>query len=169
MMYFFFSSRRRHTRSKRDWSSDVCSSDLGEFDATAPRWSRDGRRIAYISNQDGNTSLWVIEVPGGKRTRVEAQDKQSLGPVGRLRLTVVDRRTSRVVPARVSIQGPDGRSFAPDDAWRQADEAFDREERKFEYSYFHTPGSSEVTVPAGPVTVEALKGLDYGLFSARVS
>src|SRR5438067_8352725 len=25
----FFSSRRRHTRSKRDWSSDVCSSDLG--------------------------------------------------------------------------------------------------------------------------------------------
>src|SRR5699024_11682184 len=30
MLYlsFFFSSRRRHTRSKRDWSSDVCSPDL---------------------------------------------------------------------------------------------------------------------------------------------
>src|SRR5699024_11814505 len=28
LCYFFFSSRRRHTRSKRDWSSDVCSSDL---------------------------------------------------------------------------------------------------------------------------------------------
>src|SRR5438067_3007789 len=28
---FFFSSRRRHTRSKRDWSSDVCSSDLYSF------------------------------------------------------------------------------------------------------------------------------------------
>src|SRR5690349_23043601 len=27
-MTFFFSSRRRHTRSLRDWSSDVCSSDL---------------------------------------------------------------------------------------------------------------------------------------------
>src|SRR5690606_25431843 len=26
--YFFFSSRRRHTRFSRDWSSDVCSSDL---------------------------------------------------------------------------------------------------------------------------------------------
>src|SRR6266849_5596672 len=26
--FFFFSSRRRHTRSTRDWSSDVCSSDL---------------------------------------------------------------------------------------------------------------------------------------------
>src|SRR5438105_15755097 len=28
LLYFFFSSRRRHTRSTRDWSSDVCSSDL---------------------------------------------------------------------------------------------------------------------------------------------
>src|SRR5699024_9225727 len=28
--FFFFASRRRHTRSKRDWSSDVCSSDLAE-------------------------------------------------------------------------------------------------------------------------------------------
>src|SRR5207253_7690905 len=27
--HFFFSSRRRHTRWPRDWSSDVCSSDLG--------------------------------------------------------------------------------------------------------------------------------------------
>src|SRR5690606_39992558 len=30
---FFFSSRRRHTRFSRDWSSDVCSSDLGLTDA----------------------------------------------------------------------------------------------------------------------------------------
>src|SRR6266516_7445088 len=29
-MVFFFSSRRRHTRSYGDWSSDVCSSDLGQ-------------------------------------------------------------------------------------------------------------------------------------------
>src|SRR5207247_8844315 len=28
---FFFSSRRRHTRSTRDWSSDVCSSDLDQM------------------------------------------------------------------------------------------------------------------------------------------
>src|SRR5882672_12062505 len=30
MVFFFFSSRRRHTRSLCDWSSDVCSSDLLE-------------------------------------------------------------------------------------------------------------------------------------------
>src|SRR5436305_6279879 len=39
---FFFSSRRRHTRCGRDWSSDVCSSDLevrGEPDRTSyPAW-----------------------------------------------------------------------------------------------------------------------------------
>src|SRR6266542_5981422 len=28
LFFFFFSSRRRHTRCYRDWSSDVCSSDL---------------------------------------------------------------------------------------------------------------------------------------------
>src|SRR5204862_3504956 len=31
---FFFSSRRRHTRSLRDWSSDVCSSDLDALSVT---------------------------------------------------------------------------------------------------------------------------------------
>src|SRR5699024_11561992 len=33
--HFFFSSRRRHTRSKRDWSSDVCSSDLERYQPNA--------------------------------------------------------------------------------------------------------------------------------------
>src|SRR5207253_6850811 len=33
VFYFFFSSRRRHTRWPRDWSSDVCSSDLVESEA----------------------------------------------------------------------------------------------------------------------------------------
>src|SRR5438270_8143205 len=33
--FFFFSSRRRHTRFDCDWSSDVCSSDLGKITARA--------------------------------------------------------------------------------------------------------------------------------------
>src|SRR3712207_5610023 len=36
-VFFFFSSRRRHTRYWRDWSSDVCSSDLGPLPAHLPR------------------------------------------------------------------------------------------------------------------------------------
>src|SRR5687768_10062979 len=34
-VFFFFSSRRRHTRCSRDWSSDVCSSDLRRFEERA--------------------------------------------------------------------------------------------------------------------------------------
>src|SRR3712207_7702002 len=36
-MFFFFSSRRRHTRYWRDWSSDVCSSDLFEIKGSGMR------------------------------------------------------------------------------------------------------------------------------------
>src|SRR6266496_1272972 len=35
ILFFFFSSRRRHTRSLRDWSSDVCSSDLDRLKLVA--------------------------------------------------------------------------------------------------------------------------------------
>src|SRR2546428_13669382 len=49
--FFFFSSRRRHTRSDRDWSSDVCSSDLDPqgvglvvAEEAARRLERDDRR-----------------------------------------------------------------------------------------------------------------------------
>src|SRR3989449_3685365 len=35
VFFFFFSSRRRHTRCSRDWSSDVCSSDLDLAGAVA--------------------------------------------------------------------------------------------------------------------------------------
>src|SRR5207249_8030206 len=47
---FFFSSRRRHTRSKRDWSSDVCSSDLA-----LPNASFIGFTGTPIEQTDANT------------------------------------------------------------------------------------------------------------------
>src|SRR2546422_1497047 len=43
---FFFSSRRRHTRCSRDWSSDVCSSDLSE-----PRMQVSGALTAAEENR----------------------------------------------------------------------------------------------------------------------
>src|SRR3712207_8535693 len=50
---FFFSSRRRHTRYWRDWSSDVCSSDLavatgGRFSARTPPG---GDAASYVSQK----------------------------------------------------------------------------------------------------------------------
>src|SRR5207249_11895256 len=47
---FFFSSRRRHTRSKRDWSSDVCSSDLIEF----RHFRKVGRGVGHLVLVSGN-------------------------------------------------------------------------------------------------------------------
>src|SRR5690606_18548805 len=44
---FFFSSRRRHTRFSRDWSSDVCSSDLGEHTQQKPSVAEGGALAHY--------------------------------------------------------------------------------------------------------------------------
>src|SRR5690625_5085911 len=51
MCFFFFSSRRRHTRWPRDWSSDVCSSDLEEIEA------RNEGELAEKSEQETNEFL----------------------------------------------------------------------------------------------------------------
>src|SRR5699024_12067092 len=50
------SSRRRHTRSKRDWSSDVCSSDLK---ASYLKDAVDHGAVAYLSEQD-----YAADIPG---------------------------------------------------------------------------------------------------------
>src|SRR5215475_537021 len=52
LFFFFFSSRRRHTRFSRDWSSDVCSSDLAKCA------SGEGHRLSVLT----------VSYPGG-RTR----------------------------------------------------------------------------------------------------
>src|SRR6266498_4709317 len=50
--FFFFSSRRRHTRCGRDWSSDVCSSDLiSEIDDLANGIDVD-KRVAAVGDLD---------------------------------------------------------------------------------------------------------------------
>src|SRR5690554_8225723 len=51
---FFFSSRRRHTRCGRDWSSDVCSSDLIYFLSDYDDYEREGERStsSYVRFSD---------------------------------------------------------------------------------------------------------------------
>src|SRR2546422_10371492 len=46
--FFFFSSRRRHTRCSRDWSSDVCSSDLESTDLPVILYNVPGRTSSNI-------------------------------------------------------------------------------------------------------------------------
>src|SRR5207302_5502321 len=57
MLSFFFSSRRRHTRFSRDWSSDVCSSDLGTalimaYEKRGYTLTDRGTYLAYLKKTD---------------------------------------------------------------------------------------------------------------------
>src|SRR5690349_22454828 len=55
--FFFFSSRRRHTRSLRDWSSDVCSSDLDRGPSLDRRLRQSVRRlVAGLPRSEEHTS-----------------------------------------------------------------------------------------------------------------
>src|SRR2546429_8310670 len=54
--FFFFSSRRRHTRCSRDWSSDVCSSDL-ELARPGRRGRRRGRLGTCLDRRAGRDAL----------------------------------------------------------------------------------------------------------------
>src|SRR5216683_3008456 len=56
-LFFFFSSRRRHTRSDRDWSSDVCSSDLNWL--VAHLFEFDGKPLQSIAR--GEIDLSKLE------------------------------------------------------------------------------------------------------------
>lgn len=132
----------------------------GEFDNINPRWSPDGNQIAFISNRDGNTSLWTQTIPGGAQQKLVASERQYLHAVGHLRISV-EEEGGRPTSARIFVTSADGRAFAPDDAWMHADDSFVRNERPFEPHYFHTAGLSTVTVPAGAVTVGAMKGFEY--------
>jgi hypothetical protein len=139
---------------------DVFPISYGEYDNTAARWSHDGRRIAFISNRDGNTALWIQEVIGGHQWQLVARERKYLKPMGRLRITVLDA-AGRPTGARVSVTDEQGLACAPDDAWMHADDGFTRAERNFEAHYFHSGGIAELTVPAGRVRVEVMKGFEY--------
>src|SRR3712207_7419388 len=57
-VFFFFSSRRRHTRYWRDWSSDVCSSDLKPYSVTSvvsgvPGHQRPGDLLSHLPHFAG--------------------------------------------------------------------------------------------------------------------
>src|SRR2546430_8978850 len=59
VLFFFFSSRRRHTRFDCDWSSDVCSSDLEAVQQVAQVLA-----LAIVGDGEGASKLVEIHVVG---------------------------------------------------------------------------------------------------------
>src|SRR5437867_10067837 len=72
--YFFFSSRRRHTRSYGDWSSDVCSSDL-----TVALLHRGPHGLHRVEECDGSAKMLELTpaLGAGDEVRLESRPLRS--------------------------------------------------------------------------------------------
>ncbi len=136
---------------------DAFPISYGNFDAVGPRWSPDGRTIAYISNASGGLELMLHTLAGGAVRPLSVTRRQMLAPTGVLQLTLKDADGAPGA-ARVSVTDVHGRFYAPATAWINADDGYDRAERPFEAHYFHARGTVTIDVPAGALRVEILRG-----------
>jgi TolB protein len=134
--------------------------EQGEF---SPSPSPDGSRFAFVSNRTGPTTLYTVGAGGGRVAswkEVPIETRRSRTPTGRVRVRVLGP-DGALMPGRIQLEASDGRSYAPDGG-------FHRVISVTETHYFHTTGESEVEVPAGRVTIEALRGWEYRPATATV-
>src|SRR5690625_3742058 len=68
--FFFFSSRRRHTRWPRDWSSDVCSSDLYAWLEERPLASASIGQAHRGRLHDGTEVIVKVRKPGVREDEI---------------------------------------------------------------------------------------------------
>ncbi|MCZ2148919.1 MAG: CehA/McbA family metallohydrolase [Bryobacterales bacterium] len=133
----------------------------GDFDRTTPRWSPDGSRIAFISNETGDTSLWLWHWFGGRMEQVKIGRLAYKRTMGKLHVRVVDA-AKRVLRSRVYLTAADGRAYAPTESWFRADWLmFDHMDQAGEYHYFHTSGDFEVDLPPGRTELSVSRGFEY--------
>ncbi|MFN0170212.1 MAG: CehA/McbA family metallohydrolase [Bryobacteraceae bacterium] len=133
----------------------------GDFDRTTPRWSPDGSRIAFISNQGGDTSLWLWHWFGGRMDEIKVSRLVYKRPMGSLSVRVLDAATGKPMRARVHLNASDGRAYAPAESWFRADWLMFDHMDQSEYHYFHTDGDFTVELPPGPVKLAFSRGFEY--------
>ena len=139
----------------------------GEFDNTAPRWSPDGKKIAFISNRNGNTSLWILNVFDGGQQQVIADDLQYIKPRRPL-LLVIQNEKGEVIRSRISITDSREKSYAPRNAWIHADDSRYPGIRQFETHYFHGKGRDTVRVPLEKIMVTVAHGPEYEILKMEI-
>src|SRR5712664_1136591 len=141
IFFFFFSSRRRHTRSDRDWSSDVCSSDLGqkleddeekmrkEYRDIAERRVRLGLLLADVgrSNAIDVTPEELNQAVMREAMRYPGQERQVLEFYGKnaelkeqLRAPIFEEKTVDFI---LELAKVNEKSVAPDELLKAAREA----------------------------------------------
>jgi TolB protein len=140
---------------------DTMALTYGDFDRTMPRWSPDGSRIAFISNETGDTSLWLFHWFGGRLERVPIEKLVYKRPMGRLHVSMRDRATGRPLRARVHLNAADGRAYAPSGSWFRADWMMYDHMDQSEYHYFHANGAFDLDLPAGPAKLAFSRGFEY--------
>jgi len=130
---------------------------FGDFDRRNARWSPDGKRVLYISNEHGNTSLWRQDVVGGKREAVVARTRHYLRPMTELTLRLQDQ-AGNPLAGRVTALASDGRHYGPDNVWLRADDGYDRRQQAHEHHYFHCNKVCTLTVPVGGMALTVQHG-----------
>ena len=132
----------------------------GEYDNTNPRWSPDGRTIAFISNRSGNTVAWLIDAISGEERPLLITERRYLRPHREVNLHVVDE-AGNTMPARISVTDSRHQSYAPHDAWMHADDMLAPERQTIETRYFHSRGRSRIAVPLDRLTITVSRGPAY--------
>lgn len=126
---------------------------FGDWDDFHPRWSPDGRRIAFITNRNTFPEINILQVFGGRISPVPIAKKVWKKPVGKLRVIVMDAETWKPTPSRIYLTASDGKIYMPDRTYHRIGHAQEH--------LYHAPGTFELDVPVGPLSVEAMKGFEY--------
>lgn len=139
---------------------DAFPISYGDCDETNVRWSPDGKLLAFISNRNWNTELWIQEFGEGKANPLVPENRTYLRPRTRIHISVVDEN-GKAQFARISVTDQDGRFHAPAGQWTwiQADDGYDRNKTPFEAHYFYTKSAS-LDVPEEPLVVDVTNGFE---------